>query len=111
MLTLRPLSMIAVLCFLSLVVPERRRVEGILLYALTASSIVPIQHRLQLWLQCTGLLNRVLHNKVLLIVLLRESNLRLLMCFGLLLVEVARWKADTEVRSRGDSMSETSLRT
>jgi hypothetical protein len=76
----------------ALVVLERRRVEGILLCILTASSIVSIQHWLQRWLERAGLLERVLHNKVLLIALLRESDLRLLLCFGLLLAAALRWE-------------------
>jgi Glycosyltransferase family 87 len=95
----------------ALIVLERRRVEGILLCVLTASSIVSIQHWLQLGLARAGLLDRVLHNKILLIVLLRESDLRLLMCFALLLLAAARWNAGSEARSRRDSMKEASVET
>lgn len=86
----------------ALIVLERRRVEGILLCILVASSVVSIQHWLQLWLGRIGLLDSVLHNHVLLIFLLRESVLRLLACFGLLLFALARWNAGSELRPEGD---------
>lgn len=83
----------------ALIVLERRRVDGILLCLLVASSIVSIQHWLQLGLERSGLLEKVLDNKVLLIVLLRESDLRLLVCFGLLLFAILRWNTGSEVRA------------
>ena len=86
----------------ALIVLERRRVEGILLCVLVVSSIVSIQHWLQLWLDHTRLLDRILHNKVLLVVLLRETDLRLLMCFGLLLLAAAQWNTDSEAPPYGD---------
>jgi hypothetical protein len=94
----------------ALIVLQRRRIEGILLCVLVALSIVSIQHWLQLGLARTGLLEKVLHNKILLIVLLRESDLRLLVCFGLLLFALARWNTGSEVRAAAELMNDTPLR-
>jgi hypothetical protein len=94
----------------TLVVLERRRIKGILLCVLVALSIVSIQHWLQIGLAHAGLLEKVLHNKILLIVLLRESDLRLLVCFGLLLFALARWNTGSEVPAGGELMNDTSPR-
>ncbi len=94
----------------ALIVLERRRTEGILLCVLVASSIVSIQHWLQVGLTRTGVLDKVLHHKILLVVLLRESDLRLLVCFGLLLFALVRWNTGSEVRAGGELMNETPLR-
>lgn len=91
----------------ALIVLERRRIEGILLCVLVALSSISIQHWLQLGLARAGLLEKVLHNKILLIVLLRESDLRLLVCFGLLLFALARWNTGSEVRAGGELMNDT----
>jgi hypothetical protein len=93
----------------ALIVLERRRIEGILLCVLVALSIVSIQHWLQLGLARTGLLEKVLHNKILLIALLRESDLRLLVCFGLLLFALARWNMGSEVGAGGEFVNDTPL--
>jgi hypothetical protein len=69
-----------------LIVFERRRVLGAFLYVLTASAIVSIQHWMQLFLQRDGMLKIVLGNKALLVLLLRESDIRLLILFSLYMV-------------------------
>ncbi len=72
------------------IVLRQRRSEGLLLCALIASATVSFQHWMQLALTHAGLLADVLNHKVLLIALLRESDLRLLLCFGLLLLAALR---------------------
>ena len=70
----------------AVIVLERRRIEGILLCVLTALATVSIQHWVTLALHRAGLLEKVMTNKLWLILLLRETNLRLLLLAGLIMV-------------------------
>lgn len=73
-----------------LTVLHRWRAVGVLLCGLIVWSIVSLQYWIQLALTRAGLLPKVLNNKVLFIALLRESDLRLLLCFGLFLLAAMR---------------------
>lgn len=87
----------------ALIVLERRRVEGILLCVLIASSAVSFQHWLRLGLEHAGLLDRILKDRILVIVLLNEIELRLLVCFGLLLLAAVRLSVGSRVEFSRDN--------
>jgi hypothetical protein len=70
----------------TLIIFERRRILGALLCILTALATVSIQHWVQLFLQRDGMFHTVQQNKALLVLLLRESDIRLLILFGLYMV-------------------------
>jgi Glycosyltransferase family 87 len=70
----------------TLIVFERRRILGAFLCVLTALATVSIQHWVQLFLQADGMLHTVQRNKALLVLLLRESDIRLLLLFSLYMV-------------------------
>jgi hypothetical protein len=70
----------------ALIVFEKRRIVGAFLCILVALATVSIQHWVQLLLLRDGLLQAVQRNKLLLILLLRESDVRLLVLFCLFMV-------------------------
>jgi len=70
----------------ALIVFEKRRSAGAFVCVLVALTIVSISHWVRMPLQREGLLQTVQQNKLLFILVLRESSLRLLALFGFLLV-------------------------
>jgi hypothetical protein len=70
----------------ALIVLERRRIIGACLCVLVALATVSIQYWAQLILKRDGLLQTVQRNKPLLILLLRETDIRLLVIFFLFMV-------------------------
>jgi len=76
------------------IVYQKRRLLGAFIGALTALIIysVPIQVRVQMFLQHQSMWQNVLQNKFLFILLLRQQNLELLLLFGLYLVAFASFR-------------------
>jgi len=70
----------------ALIVFEKRRIIGAYLCVMVALETISIQHWVQLLLQRDGLLQSVRQNKAWLILLLRESDIRLLVLFCLFMV-------------------------
>lgn len=67
---------------------QTRRLLGALIAVLTVFSVISVQYRLQLFFWQHGQWQSVVHNKFLLILLLRQQNLELLMLFSLYLFAI-----------------------
>ncbi len=67
---------------------ERRRVLGGLIAALTLLTVISVQYRVQAYLLAHAQFARLLHNKVLFLLLLRQQNIGLLLLFGLYVVAI-----------------------
>lgn len=81
----------------ALIVFEKRRIVGALLCTFVALATVSIQHWVQLLLQRDGLLQTVQEHKPLFILLLRESDIRLLILFCLLLIALFNVRATAPI--------------
>jgi hypothetical protein len=71
-----------------LIVYQKRRLLGALIAVLTLLAVISIQYRVQAFLLQHAEWQRVLQNKLLLLLLLRQQNLELLMLFWLYLIAI-----------------------
>jgi hypothetical protein len=71
-----------------LIVFQKRRLLGALIAVLTILAVISVQYRVQVFLLQHAQWQRVVQNKLLLIVLLRQQNLELLALFFLYLLAI-----------------------
>jgi hypothetical protein len=70
------------------VIFQKRRILGGLIAVLTVLAVISVQYRVQVFLIQSGGWQRLLHHRLLFILLLRQQNLELLTLFGLYLAAI-----------------------